>query len=181
LTATSGRPPDARKLKIAAGLLALAGLVGIILYIAADKGTVKITGSEMPNPANTPPSAPPPGKASAAVRAKVGSTTATSKGSAGPMPGGGDLSPSPIPSAPEYVTRVGQIKLRLIAAGKFMMGSPDGEGQGNEHPRHEVRITRPFYLGVTEVTQGQYEEIMGTNPSWFSASGRGGQGCGGVA
>ena len=35
----------------------------------------------------------------------------------------------------------------------------------NERPQHRVRITRPFYLGVYEVTQAQYQEVMGQNPS----------------
>ena len=44
------------------------------------------------------------------------------------------------------------------------MGSPDEDkdaGQ-DEKPQHRVRITRPFYLGVYEVTQAQYEAVMGT-------------------
>jgi formylglycine-generating enzyme required for sulfatase activity len=69
------------------------------------------------------------------------------------------------------------MKLALIPAGKFMMGSPDSEqGRdskegpqrvGNEGPQHEVVITKPFYMGATEVTQAQYEAVMGTNPSKF--------------
>ena len=61
------------------------------------------------------------------------------------------------------------MKLVLIRPGKFMMGSPDSEqGRGdNEGPQHEVVITKPFYVGVTEVTQAQYEAVMGTNPSKF--------------
>ncbi|MGC1723667.1 MAG: SUMF1/EgtB/PvdO family nonheme iron enzyme [Isosphaeraceae bacterium] len=70
-------------------------------------------------------------------------------------------------------TRVGQIKLKRIPAGTFQMGSPAGEGSEDEHPQHEVRITRPFYLGVTEVSQAQYEAVMGNNPSDFSAAGGG--------
>jgi formylglycine-generating enzyme required for sulfatase activity len=62
-----------------------------------------------------------------------------------------------MPSDAEFVTtRVGQIKLTRIPAGTFRMGSPDGEGEIDEHPRHEVRITHPIYLGVTEVTRGQF-------------------------
>jgi formylglycine-generating enzyme required for sulfatase activity len=59
------------------------------------------------------------------------------------------------------------MKLVLIRPGKFMMGSPDSE-QGrasDEGPQHEVTISKPFYIGVTEVTQAQYEAVMGTNPS----------------
>ena len=48
-----------------------------------------------------------------------------------------------------------------------------GLAMKDEHPQHEVRITRPFYLGVTEVTQAQYEAVMGSNPSWFAATGGG--------
>ena len=40
-----------------------------------------------------------------------------------------------------------------------------------EQPQHRVRITKPYYLGMYEVTQGEYERVMGTNPSAFSHSG----------
>jgi len=61
------------------------------------------------------------------------------------------------------------VKLALIPAGKFMMGSPDSEKGRvvNEGPQHEVTISKPFYMGVTEVTQAQYEAVMGTNLSNF--------------
>jgi len=54
------------------------------------------------------------------------------------------------------------IKLVLIPAGKFMMGE--------EKDQHEVTISKPFYMGVTEVTQAQYQAIMGTNPSDFKGA-----------
>jgi formylglycine-generating enzyme required for sulfatase activity len=59
------------------------------------------------------------------------------------------------------------MKLVLIRAGTFMMGSPDSEKgrKADESPQHEVTISKPFYMGVTEVTQAQYEAVMGTNPS----------------
>jgi formylglycine-generating enzyme required for sulfatase activity len=59
------------------------------------------------------------------------------------------------------------MNLALIRPGRFMMGSPDSEEgrRSNEGPQHEVAITKPFYMGVTEVTQAQYEAVMGTNPS----------------
>jgi formylglycine-generating enzyme required for sulfatase activity len=58
----------------------------------------------------------------------------------------------------------------LIPAGKFVMGSTDYE---SEKPPHPVTISKPFYLGVHEVTQGEYKAVTGTNPSWFSAGGGG--------
>ena len=49
-----------------------------------------------------------------------------------------------------------------------MMGSPiEEEGRYDNEVQHEVTISRDYYLGVTEVTQGQYEKVMGTNPSKF--------------
>ena len=42
--------------------------------------------------------------------------------------------------------------------------------QADEKPQHRVRITRPFYLGATEVTQGQYRAVTGQSPSQFEGS-----------
>jgi formylglycine-generating enzyme required for sulfatase activity len=59
------------------------------------------------------------------------------------------------------------MKLVLIPAGKFLMGSPPSEEgrRANEGPEHEVTISKPFYMGAYEVTQGQFEKVMGRNPS----------------
>jgi len=61
------------------------------------------------------------------------------------------------------------MKLVRIRPGKFMMGSPDSEvgREGSEGPQHEVTISKPFYLSVTEVTQAQYEAVMGRNPGHY--------------
>ena len=58
------------------------------------------------------------------------------------------------------------VKLALVPPGLFAMGS-DKTTLGwyaDQGPRHEVAITRPFYLGVTEVTQAQWKALMGTEP-----------------
>ena len=62
------------------------------------------------------------------------------------------------------------MKLVLIRPGKFMMGSPESEKEASsdEGPQHEVTISKPFYMGVTEVTQSQYKAVMGKNPSNFN-------------
>ncbi len=60
------------------------------------------------------------------------------------------------------------LKLRLIPAGEFLMGSPAGEeGREAYEMQHRVRITKPFYLGVYQVTQGQYQQVVGQNRSEF--------------
>jgi formylglycine-generating enzyme required for sulfatase activity len=55
------------------------------------------------------------------------------------------------------------------------MGSPDGEAEREEDegPQHEVAISRAFYLGVYPVTQGQWQRVMGNNPSHFCSGGGG--------
>jgi formylglycine-generating enzyme required for sulfatase activity len=65
------------------------------------------------------------------------------------------------------------MNLVWIPAGEFLMGSPgsDSSARSDEKPQHRVRITRPFYLGTTEVTQEQYPAVTGTKPSHFNASG----------
>ena len=64
------------------------------------------------------------------------------------------------------------MKLVLIPAGKFIMGSPEGgkDKEPNEWPQHEVTISKPFYMGVYEVTQEQYEAVVGKNPSQFKGA-----------
>src|ERR1041384_1603259 len=57
----------------------------------------------------------------------------------------------------------------LIPAGSFLMGSPPGEAK-TEHEaaiekQHKVTLTRPFYMSKYELTQAQYQRVMGTNPS----------------
>jgi formylglycine-generating enzyme required for sulfatase activity len=80
------------------------------------------------------------------------------------------------------------MKLVLIPPGEFDMGSTPEEiawaleegkkaklpewyfnGVQYEAPRHRVRITKPFYLGMYPVTQGEYAKVMGVNPSCFTA------------
>ncbi len=67
----------------------------------------------------------------------------------------------------EITTNSIGMKLRLIPAGEFMMGSPGTESNADDETQHRVTLTKPFYLGVTEVTQEQYQKVMGKNPSQF--------------
>ncbi|MCK6573451.1 formylglycine-generating enzyme family protein, partial [Myxococcota bacterium] len=60
-----------------------------------------------------------------------------------------------------------------IPTGEFTMGSPSGEkGRDGDETPHRVRITRGFYLKATEVTQGEWESVMGSNPSGFTDCGK---------
>ena len=58
------------------------------------------------------------------------------------------------------------MKLVLIPPGEFMMGSPDSDAaaRDNEKPQHRVRITRPYYLGMHEVTLGQFRQFVQESP-----------------
>jgi formylglycine-generating enzyme required for sulfatase activity len=59
-----------------------------------------------------------------------------------------------------------KLEMVLIPAGKFMMGSPASEvGRVDNETQHEVTLTKPFYMGKYEVTQEQWEAVMGNNPS----------------
>ena len=54
----------------------------------------------------------------------------------------------------------------LIQPGKFMMGSPEDEpGRFTGEKLHAVNLTNPFYLQTTEVTQAQWQALMGKNPA----------------
>jgi formylglycine-generating enzyme len=57
-----------------------------------------------------------------------------------------------------------------IQAGEFRMGSEKGDS--DELPVHTVRITRDFYIGTAEVTQGLWTDVVGSNISYFDGCGR---------
>ncbi|KPA18066.1 serine/threonine protein kinase, partial [Candidatus Magnetomorum sp. HK-1] len=60
----------------------------------------------------------------------------------------------------------------LIQPGTFVMGSPEGEtGRSSDEVQHNVTLTQKYYLQTTEVTQGQWKAVMGSNPSYFSSCG----------
>jgi formylglycine-generating enzyme required for sulfatase activity len=77
-----------------------------------------------------------------------------------------------VPGGEEFTNSLGMRFVR-VKAGKFLMGAPDEEkdAEADEKPRHEVTITKDYYLAVHEVTQRQYKDVMGTNPSECSATG----------
>jgi formylglycine-generating enzyme required for sulfatase activity len=62
-----------------------------------------------------------------------------------------------------------KLDLVLVPAGRFTMGSPSDEPgrSDDEGPPRAVLISAPFYMARTEVTQAQYEAVMGANPSYF--------------
>ena len=56
------------------------------------------------------------------------------------------------------------LDLALVPAGSFLMGDADTS------PVHKVALTKPFYMGKYAVTQEQYEQVMGVNPSYFKGA-----------
>lgn len=86
----------------------------------------------------------------------------------------------------EFTNSIG-MKFRLILPAEFVRGSSPAELNdalkiaGNdqrarewvmsESPQHTAMLTRPFYLGVYEVTQAEYRTVIGKNPSFFASTG----------
>jgi len=90
----------------------------------------------------------------------------------------------------EYTNSIG-MKFRLIPPGEFTMGSTAAEIDealkdvsedtlwqqtwqqiiGDEVPQHKVILTQATYLGIHEVTQAEYQKVMGRNPSGFASTG----------
>lgn len=79
----------------------------------------------------------------------------------------------PIPALAQSAEVVGNaftnsvgMEFIAISAGAFLMGSPDSdrEAEADEKPAHRVTISKPFLLGKFEVTQAQWEAVMGSSP-----------------
>ncbi len=89
-----------------------------------------------------------------------------------PAPSSTTAASQPAASADTSDIREGQTviedRLILLPGGSFQMGSPASERQrGEDERQHQVTLS-PFYIDPYEVTQADYEAIMGSNPSHFS-------------
>ena len=72
------------------------------------------------------------------------------------------------------VVNIADMGFVFIEPGTFLMGIPEGYSgaDGGENPRHQVTITKGFYIQITEVTQEQWYKIMGKTPSYFRNCGK---------
>jgi formylglycine-generating enzyme required for sulfatase activity len=126
------------------------GIAGILAWAALLAGGCR---RDVPpaGPATTKPAAPATGTTSA-----TGPASVTGAGSAMPA--------NPSPGA-TMVNSVG-MKLIYIPPGQFRMGSGPAEpGRHDDETAHDVKITRGFWIAPTEVTQAQWQKVMGFNRS----------------
>jgi formylglycine-generating enzyme required for sulfatase activity len=92
-----------------------------------------------------------------AVRRKLQSSSATGPDMMQPAPQGapGEFSPGArfrdFEVAPQMI---------VVPAGEFMMGSPDGEGEDEEHPQHKVTIANPFAVSIAPITRGEFAAFI---------------------
>ncbi len=98
------------------------------------------------------------------------------------LSGGPDAAAYPVrasasgPDMSSDTCRTTELWLRIIPPGTFTMGSPETElGRSASKPspeaQHEVTLTRPFYIGVFEVTQKQWQLVTGATPSFYNYRG----------
>ena len=78
--------------------------------------------------------------------------------------------PQPSSVPPTWEDPVTGMEFVFIKGGCFEMGDTFGDGDKDEKPVHQVCVD-DFYLGKYEVTQGQWEKVMGNNPSYFKNCG----------
>jgi len=76
----------------------------------------------------------------------------------------------------ETIMLPGNVPLEMvwIPAGTFLMGRYPGEQDSdpNEVPEHQVTLSQGFWMGKYEVTQAQWEAVMGSSPAYFSGANR---------
>jgi formylglycine-generating enzyme required for sulfatase activity len=66
------------------------------------------------------------------------------------------------------------MRLALLPAGAFLMGSPDSDPSryADEQPQRRVGLSRPFFLGIHPVTQAQFGRVLGRSPSYWKGADR---------
>ena len=139
------RPGKGRILLMGAAVLAVIGIVIAVTLLVRKSARSSGTSREISGASQTPSIANAPAVA--------------------------NTNPSPSPSAGPVRTITEQfndasMELVLIPAGTFAMGSPGAEGEASERPQHQVAVPA-FYMSKYEVTQKQYQALMGINISEF--------------
>ena len=126
------------------------------------------------------PAAPPTTSGPASERAGAAPARQTEPGRAGAV-GVGDTAaaasdaprgvavPGSRPSRPAEEGPLGLSEFVLIRPGSFQMGYSDAGT--DQQPVHAVILSKEYYLQMSEVSQGQWRSVMGTNPSHFTACG----------
>jgi formylglycine-generating enzyme required for sulfatase activity len=142
-----------------AALALLVAILRIVIYIVPDAGTVKFPG---PDPKVTLTPAPPPAEPPASKQPAPSKRDAPGESKRQPSP---SQVQSPKRAKPKgaWKNSIG-IWLVRIEPDRFWMGST-GDADPEEQPQHQVWINRPFFLGIYEVTEGQYRKVMEMNPS----------------
>jgi formylglycine-generating enzyme required for sulfatase activity len=141
--------------------LIVCALLFLSAHLLASRATSQDPNATLPSPKKTAP----PKKTTTTKTAPARKTTRpTSSGSK---------------TLPRTRTNQAGIEFVLVPAGSFMMGSTDelmvrlnGSTNGVDSvPVHQVTISQPFYMGRYEVTQAQWQAVMGNNPSSFKDCG----------
>jgi formylglycine-generating enzyme required for sulfatase activity len=88
---------------------------------------------------------------------------------------GGDMPmcwvPGQVGPTPNLTNTIGMAFV-YIEPGSYTMGSPSTEaGRDSNETQHQVTLTKGYYMQTTEVTQGQWKAVMGSNPSYFGSCG----------
>jgi formylglycine-generating enzyme required for sulfatase activity/predicted Ser/Thr protein kinase len=130
-----------------------------------------------PAPASAPASVPAPESASSASVPAPAPESApvpvpASAPASVPVPASAPASvPVPVPAAetPQRYTNSIGMEFVLVQAGSFIMGADKHfePAADDEAPQHRTGISKPFYLGRYQVTQTQWTEVMGKNPSKY--------------
>ena len=72
----------------------------------------------------------------------------------------------PAESTPSFTDVWGAV-YRLVSPGVFLFGNEAANAPPVERPTQEVEIMEPYFLGERPITQAQWTDVMGTNPSKF--------------
>ena len=171
--AIRGRPDEATDARMARTTLNSRRAVTWARRLLAERGAVTSSTTEVPRHERSSPTVRTEAKAPASAAARVGLYLVVD------LSAGADAKTYPaayldeVPSAGWGTPhKTDLLVLRRVESGTFAMGSPETEtGRRPDEQRHSVTLTRAYYIGVFEVTQRQWELVMGETPSWFKTEG----------